>query len=80
MKPADLLNIILHVIDCSKTTTQLIKGELRSVFVILFLVLVTAFQSDNVYMDLQRNIFFYTFVSLVNSQIASVLTGLNQLN
>ena len=49
-------------------------------FVILFLVLVTAFQSDNVYMDLQRNIFFYTFVSLVNSQIASVLTGLNQLN
>ena len=49
-------------------------------FVILFLVLVTAFQSDNVYMDLQRNIFFYTFVPLVNSQIASVLTGLNQLN
>ena len=49
-------------------------------FVILFLVLVTAFQSDNVYMDLERNIFFSTFVSLVNSQIASVLTGLNQLN
>ena len=36
--------------------------------------------ADHIFLDLLKKYIFWTFVSLVNSQIASVCTGLNQLN
>ena len=45
------VGIIIKASGATLKVTDLIKGELQSVFVIFFFVLPIAFQSDNVYMD-----------------------------
>ena len=53
----------------------------RSVENAVFSSFVLSLQSDNIYMDFLKNVFLdVCFSVLVNSQIASALTGLNQLN
>ena len=75
---------------CSKTTTQL-KRTTKCVRNIVFrfvyrsvehAVVEVSFRfsklADNIYLDFKKIQFFQTFVSIVNSQIANVRTGLIQ--